>query len=70
MYGAEGVAKDRANDMMNAVGGRSRMTYSWETTKAGKLLDAETSLRGMKYHKVGQFRIRWSHKAYNDMLEL
>ena len=63
-------AKDRANDMMNAVGGRSRMTYSWETTKAGKLLDAETSLRGMKYHKVGQFRIRWSHKAYNDMLEL
>ena len=63
-------AKDRANDMMNSVGGRSRLTWNYETTKAGKLLDAETSLRGMKYHEVGQFRIRWSHKAYNDMLEL
>ena len=62
--------KDRASDMMNAVGGRSRMVWSYETTKASKLLDAETSLRGMRYDKVGQWRIRWSHRGYNDLLEL
>ena len=64
-------AEDRAADLMNAVLGKGRIGNSWETTKAGKLLDAEASLRGMKYQQDAEMpRVVWQPETYNDLLEL
>lgn len=67
----ESWAEDRAADLMNAVLGKGRIGNSWETTKAGKLLDAEASLRGMKYQQDAKMiRVWWQPQTYNDLLEL